>query len=108
MTPRIISDDRNQDEDNRHDHTDDKQQLRLPSSSTKPIDHTQYRLNGTAADRNVGYYYITHSIVTIGCVTQPKIQGLTTRIGRFSGQAPASISDLVSSSLFVAINRSLC
>jgi hypothetical protein len=78
---------------------DDKQQLRLPSSSMKPIDRTQlhqsqsihynqYRSTGTAADRNDGYYYITSSIVTIGCVTQPTIQGITTRIGRLSGQAP--------------------
>jgi hypothetical protein len=103
MIIRIISDDQNQDEDDRHDRTDDKQQLRLPSSSTKLIDRTQlhrprsiryrqYQSTGTAADRNVGYFYITSSIVTIGCVTQPTIQGITTRICRLSHKRPLRFS----------------
>jgi hypothetical protein len=86
-------------------------------SILKPIESTQctryypshsVRSTATTVDRKVGYYYITSSIVTIGCVRQPKIQGATTHIDQLLGQAPTSIFDLVSCSLFVNTGESLC
>jgi hypothetical protein len=60
-----------------------------------------------AADRNVGYYYITRPIVTIGCVTEPTIKGPTARIGWLLGQVPTSIFVLVGCSLFAHAIKSL-